>query len=38
MDKMPGRRTLIMTSSGFFSRPEKIQQDLDKMIDGAIHA
>ena len=38
MGKMPGRRTLIMASSGFFSESRKIQASVDKMIDGAIHA
>jgi VWFA-related protein len=38
MGKMPGRRTLIMASSGFFSESRKIQVNVDKMIDGAIHA
>src|ERR1017187_5001039 len=38
MGKMPGRRTLIMASSGFFSVPAKIQHAQDKMIDAAIHA
>lgn len=38
MGKMPGRRTLIMASSGFFSESKKIQVNVDKMIDGAIHA
>jgi VWFA-related protein len=38
MEKMPGRRTLIMASSGFFSESLKIQHDVDKMIDAAIRA
>jgi hypothetical protein len=36
MGKMPGRRTLIMASSGFFSESRKIQVNVDKMIDEAI--
>ncbi len=38
MGKMPGRRTLIMASSGFFSESTKIQLNVDKMIDAAIHS
>jgi hypothetical protein len=38
MEKMPGRRTMIMASSGFFSIPNQVQHAQDKMIDGAIHA
>jgi VWFA-related protein len=37
MGKMPGRRILIMTSSGFFSESETIQHEQDKMIDVALH-
>jgi len=38
MGKMPGRRTLIMASSGFFSESTKIQLNVDKMVDAAIRA
>ena len=38
MEKMPGRRTLIMASGGFFSESLKIQHNVDKMIDAAIRA
>jgi VWFA-related protein len=38
LGKMPGRRMLIMTSSGFFSRTDKVQHTQDKMIDAALHA
>jgi VWFA-related protein len=38
MGKMPGRRMLIMCSSGFFSRTDKVQHSQDKMIDSALKA
>jgi VWFA-related protein len=38
MEKMPGRRTMIMASAGFFSMTNQVQHAQDKMIDGAIHA
>jgi hypothetical protein len=38
MGKMPGKRILVMASSGFFSESSLVQQNVDKMIDGAIHA
>lgn len=38
MGRMPGRRMLIMTSSGFFSRTDKVQHAQDKMIDAALKA
>jgi len=38
MGRMPGRRMLIMTSSGFFSRTDKVQHSQDKMIDSALKA
>jgi VWFA-related protein len=38
MGKMPGRRNLIMASSGFFSDSETVQFAQDKMIDSAIRA
>jgi VWFA-related protein len=38
MEKMPGRRTMIMASAGFFSTSNQVQHAQDKMIDGAIHA
>jgi hypothetical protein len=38
MGKMPGRRTLIMASSGFFSESQAVQHAQDKMIDAALHA
>ena len=38
LGKMPGRRMLIMTSSGFFSRTDKVQRAQDKMIEAALHA
>jgi len=37
MGRMPGKRTLIMASAGFFSLGEKVQHAQDKMIDAAIH-
>jgi VWFA-related protein len=37
MGKMPGKRTLIMASSGFFAMSNQVQHAQDKMIDGAIH-
>jgi VWFA-related protein len=37
MGKMPGQRTLIMASAGFFSLGERVQHAQDKMIDAAIH-
>jgi VWFA-related protein len=36
MGKMPGRRTLIMASSGFFSATRPIQILQDRMIDRAL--
>jgi VWFA-related protein len=38
MEKMPGRRTMIMASAGFFTVTNQVQHAQDKMIDGAIHA
>jgi VWFA-related protein len=38
MGRMPGRRMLIMCSSGFFSRTDKVQHAQDKMIDSALKA
>jgi VWFA-related protein len=38
LGKMPGRRMLIMTSSGFFSRTDKVQHAQDKMIEAALRA
>jgi len=38
MEKMPGRRTMIMASGGYFSMTNQVQQAQDKMISGAIHA
>jgi len=38
LGKMPGRRMLIMTSSGFFSRTETVQRAQGKMIQSALHA
>jgi hypothetical protein len=38
MEKMPGRRSLIMASGGYFSMTNQVQQAQDKMISGAIHA
>ncbi len=38
MGRMPGRRMLIMCSSGFFSRSDKVQHAQDKMIDSALKA
>jgi VWFA-related protein len=37
MGRMPGQRTLIMASAGFFSLGQKVQHAQDKMIDSAIH-
>jgi VWFA-related protein len=36
MGKMPGRRTLVMPSSGFFSLSETVQQAQDKIINKAL--
>ena len=38
MGKMQGHRMLIMASSGFFSRTDKVQHAQDKMIDSALKA
>jgi VWFA-related protein len=38
MGKMPGRRTMIMASAGFFAMTNQVQHAQDKMIDDAIHA
>jgi VWFA-related protein len=38
MGKMQGQRMLIMSSSGFFSRTDKVQHAQDKMIDAALKA
>ena len=38
IEKMPGRRTMIMASGGYFSMTNQVQQAQDKMISGAIHA
>jgi VWFA-related protein len=38
MGKMPGRRSLIMASSGFFAMSKQVQHEQDKMIDAAIRA
>jgi len=38
MGKMPGHRMLIMASGGFFGQSTKVQHNVDKMIDAAIHA
>ena len=38
MEKMPGRRSLIVASRGYFSMTNSVQQAQDKMISGAIHA
>jgi VWFA-related protein len=37
MGRMPGKRTLVMASAGFFSLGAKVQHAQDKMIDAAIH-
>lgn len=37
-EKMPGRRTLIMASGGYFSMSNQVQRAQDKMIDTAIRA
>jgi VWFA-related protein len=36
MGKMSGHRMLVMCSSGFFARSDKIQKAQDKMIDAAV--
>ncbi len=36
--KMPGRRMLVMTSSGFFALSNQVQKQQDKMVDQALHA
>jgi VWFA-related protein len=36
--KMPGRRMLIMTSSGYFSMSNSVKKAQDKMVDQALHA
>lgn len=38
MEKMPGRRTLVMASSGFFGETNKVQKAREKMIDTALHS
>jgi VWFA-related protein len=38
MEKMPGRRSLILASGGYYSMPQQVQHSQDKMIAGAIHA
>jgi len=38
MGRMPGHRMLIMTSSGFFAKSDKVQHTQDKMIDSALKA
>jgi VWFA-related protein len=38
MGRTQGRRMLIMASSGFFSRTDKVQHAQDKMIDSALKA
>ena len=38
MGKMPGRRSLILASSGFFAMSRQVQHEQDKMIDSAIRA
>ena len=38
MEKMPGRRTMIMASGGYFSLSNQVQHVQDKMISGAIRA
>lgn len=36
--KMPGKRTLVMTSGGFFSLTEQVKKEQDKLIDDALRA
>ncbi len=36
--KMPGRRMLVMTSSGYFSMSKSVQKQQSKIIDDALHA
>jgi VWFA-related protein len=36
--QMPGRRTLIMTSSGYLSMTDQVKKQQDKLIDSALHA
>jgi VWFA-related protein len=38
VEKMPGRRSLIVASGGYYSMPQQIQHTQDKMIASAIHA
>jgi VWFA-related protein len=38
MGRMPGHRMLIMTSSGFFAKSDRVQHTQDKMIDSALKA
>jgi len=38
MAKMPGKRMLVMCSTGFFAKSDSVQKDQDKMIDAALHA
>jgi len=38
MARMPGKKMIVMCSSGFFARSEAVQKDQDKMIDAALHA
>ncbi|HUK30057.1 MAG TPA: VWA domain-containing protein [Candidatus Acidoferrum sp.] len=36
--KMPGRRTLVMASSGFFSMSDSVKKQQDKLIDSALQS
>ncbi len=36
--KMPGRRMLVMSSSGYFSMSDKVKKQQDKLVDDALHA
>jgi VWFA-related protein len=38
MGKMQGQRMLIMTSGGFYSKPDAVQHAQDKLIDAALKA
>ena len=38
LGKMPGRRMIVMVSSGFYSRTNNVLHVQDKVIDAALHA
>ena len=38
LGRMPGRRTLVLTSSGFMTRSYQVQRQQDKLLDAALRA